>query len=135
MSFLLSSFFTVLVFSMMGLLSFPLCWVFFAVRFYQGSFCWVGLLLCLASFLWGLRRDCFSQVKPESRYHTCQASVISSVLSCLNKNLKRQTLKPSECHSSWTDRVIALRSQIDHVIALSQISVTAPRYSSVLFRK
>ena len=55
----------------------------------------------------------------------CQASVVSSVLSYLNKNLKRWTLKPLAHHSSWTDRVIALR----------QISVTVPCYSSVLFRK
>ena len=55
----------------------------------------------------------------------CQGSVISSVLSRHNKDLKRWTLKPSACHSS----------QRDHVIALRQISVTAPCYSSVLFRK
>ena len=61
--------------------------------------------------------------------------MISSVLSHLNKNLKQQTLKPSACRSSWTDRVTALRSQIDGVIALRQKSVAAPCYSSVLFRK
>ena len=44
--------------------------------------------------------------------------VISSVLSCHNKNLKRWT-------SPWTDCVTAL----------GQINVTAPCYSSVLFRK
>ena len=43
----------------------------------------------------------------------------------LNKNLKRRTLEPSACHSSQTDRVIALGSRTDHVIALGQISVTA----------
>ena len=63
---------------------------------------------------------------------------ISSVLSHLNKNVKRQTLKPSACHSSQTgrviplgsrtDRVIPLCSQTDHVIALRQISVTAQCY-------
>ena len=53
---------------------------------------------------------------------------ISSVLSHLNKNLKRQTLKPSACHSSQTGRVIPLGSQTDHVIALRQISVTAQFY-------
>ena len=52
-------------------------------------------------------------------------SVISSVLSHHNRDLKWQTLKPSAHHRSWTDRVIALR----------QISVTAPCYSSILFRK
>ena len=52
-------------------------------------------------------------------------SVISSVLSHHNRDLKWQTLKPLAHHSSWTDRVIALR----------QISVTAPCYSSILFRK
>ena len=54
----------------------------------------------------------------------CQVSVISSVLSHLNKNLKRWTLKPSVHHGSWTDRVTAPR----------QISVTGPCYSSVLLR-
>ena len=57
-----------------------------------------------------------------------QASVISSVLSHLNKNLKQRTLKPSARHSSWTDRVIALGSQTDLVIALRsvlQLRVTA----------
>ena len=62
-------------------------------------------------------------------------SVISSVLSRHNKDLNRWTLKPSVHHSSWTDRVIALASPTDHVIALRQISVTALCYSSVLFRK
>ena len=57
--------------------------------------------------------------------YMCQGSVISSVLSHLNKNLKQQTLKSLACHSSQTDRVIAL----------GQISITALRYSSVLFRK
>ena len=57
--------------------------------------------------------------------YMCQGSVISLVLSHLNKNLKQRTLKPPACHSSQTDRVIALR----------QISVTALFYSSVLFRK
>ena len=65
----------------------------------------------------------------------CQASVIFSVLSRLNKKLKRRTLKPLVRHSSWTDCVIALRSGTDCVIALRQISVTAPCYSSILFRK
>ena len=53
--------------------------------------------------------------------------IISSVLSRRNKNLKQQTLKPFDrpCLSSQRDRVTALR----------QISVTAPCYSSVLFRK
>ena len=36
---------------------------------------------------------------------------------------------------AWTDRVTALRSQMDHVIALRQISVTAQCYSSILFRR
>ena len=31
-----------------GLLSLPLCWVFFTFSFHRGSFCWVALLLCLA---------------------------------------------------------------------------------------
>ena len=51
-------------------------------------------------------------------------------LSHHNKDLEWRTLKPSACHSLgfWTDRVIALRSRTDHVIALRQISVTARFY-------
>ena len=63
----------------------------------------------------------------------CQASAFSSVLSHLNKNLKPRMLEPSECHSSQTDRVIALVSGTDCVIALTQISVTLR--VSVLSRK
>ena len=62
-------------------------------------------------------------------------SVISSVLSHLNKNFKRQTLKPSVRHSSWTDHVVALCSRTDHGIVVREISVTAPCYNSVLLRK
>ena len=70
-----------------------------------------------------------------------QASVLSSVLSHLNKNLKQRTLGPTMCHSSqrdlvialrsWTDRVIPLRSRTDCVIALRsvlQLYVTALFY-------
>ena len=57
-----------------------------------------------------------------------QVSVLSSVLSLLNKNLKRWTLEPSACHSSQTDHVRALGSWTDCVIALRQISVTAQFY-------
>ena len=51
-------------------------------------------------------------------------------LSRHNNDLERRTLKPSARHSSgsWTDCVIALRSQTDRVIALRQISVTALFY-------
>ena len=58
---------------------------------------------------------------------SCQVSVCSSVLSCHNKDLGWRTLKPPwhvTALGSWTDCVIALRSQIDRVIALRQISVT-----------
>ena len=42
----------------------------------------------------------------------------------------------SACHSSQVlDRLIALRSQMDHVIALRQFSVTAQCYSSILLRR
>ena len=51
--------------------------------------------------------------------YMCQGSVISSVLSHLNKNLKQQTSKSLACHSSQTDCVIAL----------GQIGVTALSYS------
>ena len=58
---------------------------------------------------------------------SCQVSVCSSVLSCHNKDLEWWTLKPPRhvtALGSWTDCVIALRSQMDRVIALRQISVT-----------
>ena len=58
-----------------------------------------------------------------SRYLSGKCNLLGSVLS--QQKFEEQTLKPSACHSSWTDRVIALR----------QISVTAPCYSTVLFRK
>ena len=48
-------------------------------------------------------------------------------LSHNNKDLKWRTLKPPQhvaVLGSWTDPVIALRSQTDRVIALRQISVT-----------
>ena len=52
-------------------------------------------------------------------------------LSRHNKDLEWQTLKPPRhvtALGSWIDRVIALRSRKDHVIALRQISVTALFY-------
>ena len=74
-----------------------------------------------------------------------RVNAFSSVLSYLNKNLKLQTLETLECHSSWTDcvialgswtdRAIALRSRTDHVIALRQTSVTAPCYRYILSRE
>ena len=68
-------------------------------------------------------------------YSYCQASVCSLVLSWHNEDLKWRTLKPSATAlGSWTERVIALRSRTDCVLALRQISVTAPCYSSILLR-
>ena len=52
-------------------------------------------------------------------------------LSRHNKDLEWRTLKPPRpvtALGSWTDRVIPLRSQTDHVTALRQISVTALFY-------
>ena len=49
-------------------------------------------------------------------------------LSCHNKDLEWLTLK-----SPW--HVTALRSWLDCVIALREISVTAQSYSSILFRR
>ena len=66
---------------------------------------------------------------------SCQASVFSSVLCRLNKNLMWWTLEPSACHSCQTDCVIDLGSWTGRVIALRQISVAAPCYSSILVRK
>ena len=44
----------VVVSNMLGFLSLPLHWVFFASHFHHGSFHRVELLLCLASTSWGL---------------------------------------------------------------------------------
>ena len=51
------------------------------------------------------------------------------------QNLMWWTLEPSACHSCQTDCVIDLGSWTGRVIALRQISVTAPCYSSILVRK
>ena len=58
---------------------------------------------------------------PEENKKKCQASVRSSVLSRHNKDLEWWTLKPPQ-------RVTALGSWTDRVIALRQISVTALFY-------
>ena len=75
------------------------------------------------STLWTLR---IQDISTEGKY--CQAITFSSVLSHLNKNLTWRTLEPSACHSSQTDRITALGSQKDHIIALKHISVTAQFY-------
>ena len=68
---------------------------------------------------------------PLATYRKCQASVCSSVLSHHSKDLEWWTLKPPRrvtALGSWTDHVIALRSRMDRVIALREISVTALFY-------
>ena len=64
------------------------------------------------------------EVEPKSCKQTML--LIFSALSCLNQNLKWGTLKPSVCHSSWTDSVIALRSWTGHVIALKTDQCYSP---------
>ena len=59
--------------------------------------------------------------------------VISSVLSRHNKNLKQQTLKLLECHSSQIDHVIALSSRTDRVIALGDGSVLHLRVTAQFY--
>ena len=104
-------FFSVPISSTLGFLSLPLHWVFFTFSFHSRSFCQVGLLQCLASSMKGLCWGCFSQLKWESGHHRCWGSVISSVLSRHNKDLKWRTkalgasqLLDSPCYSSWTDQ-------------------------------
>ena len=46
-----------------------------------------------------------------------------------------KALGMSQLSGLGTDRVITLMSQMDCVIALRQISVTAQCYSSILFRR
>ena len=59
-----------------------------------------------------------------------ESNLLSSVSS--QQKFEATDLKPSACHSSQTNCVIALGSWTDHVTALRQISVTALCYSSVL---
>ena len=75
MSFLLSLSFAVLVSSLLGFLSLPLCWVFFLFNSHHRSFCQIWLLLSLASSLRRPPQGCFSQVKLETWPHRCQRSV------------------------------------------------------------
>ena len=75
--------------------------------------------------------NAFTHDNHDTLVWNCQASVISSVLSRLNKNLKWRTLKPSACHSSKTDGLIALGSWTDRVTALRsllQLRITAQFY-------
>ena len=63
--------------------------------------------------------------------HTHRGVYAPRFLSHHNKDLEWWTLKPPWCVTalgSWTQHVIALRSQTDRVIALRQISVTALFY-------
>ena len=99
MSFLLSLFFTVSVSSTLGFLSLPLHWVFFAFSFHQRRFLWVGLLLCLASSLWGPNWGCFSQVKSKLWHHRCRGvcNFLSSVsLQQKFEVMDRPALQPSD---------------------------------------
>ena len=92
--------------SVLGFLSLPLHWVFFALSFHRGSFRQVGLLLCLASASWGPSWDCFSQVKSEKQHHGCHGSVW----------FPRFCLTAAKIGSDW------------------QTSAMVPCYNSVLFR-
>ena len=68
----------------------------------------------------------------------CQASICSSVFVSSQQRFGVTDIKAPQhvtALGSWTNRVIALRSRMDHVIALRQISVTAQCYSSILFRR
>ena len=70
---------------------------------------------------------------PESCLAFSGECVISSVLSCHNKNLKGWTLKPLARHSSQTDWVTTFRQTVSAlgkigVTALGQISVTVSFY-------
>ena len=64
------------------------------------------------------------EIEPKSCKQTML--LIFSALSCLNQNLKWRTLKPSACHSSWTDGVIALGSWTGRVIALKTDQCYSP---------
>ena len=74
--------------------------------------------------------------------HTSYVGNVRGVCDFLGSVSSQQKFEASDvnaldrtCPSSQTDCVIALCSGTDHVIALGQINVTAPCYSSVLFIK
>ena len=84
--------FAVLLSSMLGFLLLPLGCVFFTFSFQSVSFLWVGLLLCLVSTSLEPSWGCFSQVTSGSWQPVMSGEcVISSVLSCCSKDLKRRS--------------------------------------------
>ena len=111
MSFLLSPFFLCPDFQHVGLLVTSPALGFLHIQFPQQE-----LLPSWASAVFGLFHEgavlrLFQQLKWESGHHRCWGSVISSVLSRHNKDLKRRTkalgasqLLDSPCYSSWTDQ-------------------------------
>ena len=83
---------------------------------------------------WTSRRSnqsILKEINPEYSFEVSRECMFLGFLSRCNKNLEGRTLKPP-CRvtalRSWIDCVAALRSRMDHVIALKQISVTALFY-------
>ena len=117
--------------SSMGL---PLRWIFFAFRVYRQSFTELG-----SGYAWPLPRGgCFSQViSSHGTIDVTRVSVPQFLVLSQQRFGMTDIKAPRHVTAlrSWTDRVIVLRSQMDHVIALRQISVTAQCYSSILFRR
>ena len=119
-SFLLSLFFPVPVSSTLGFLSLPLCWVFFLFSFRHGSFFHrVGLLLCMVSSSWGREEV----VSARLNLTNCTIDVRGVC------NFPRSILSQQKFEATYGP---ALQPLVRPVL---QLRVTAPCYSSILFRK
>ena len=83
---------------------------------------------------WTSRRSnqsTLKEINPEYSLEVSRECMFLGFLSRCNKDLEGRTLKPPHrvtALRSWIDCVAALRSRMDHVIALRQISVTALFY-------
>ena len=91
----------------------------------------VGQVSACLSFFLKLQTKSKSQWLINEEIEVSNECMLLGSLSCHNKDLEWWTLKPPwhvTALGSWIDRVIALRSRKDHVIALRQISVTALFY-------
>ena len=92
---------------MLGFLSLPLCSVSVTFSFHRVCFQHFGLLLCLASALWGPSRGCFSQLHPShgTRY-------VRGVCHFLGSVLPQQRFETvDQCYSSVTAQEFYLASK------------------------
>ena len=131
MSFLLSSFFTVVVSSTKGL---PLRWV------SSPSTSSAGASLSWAPAVLGLFRSEVVSARLNPSHGTIDVTrvYVPWFFVSSQQRFGVMDIKPPQrvtALGSWTDLIIGLRSRMDRVIALRQISVAAQCYSSILFRR